>query len=177
MRLREVASIWFNWICKGGEIYQYFFFSISSRFVFYTVLHMVCYGGPEVMPHLWIGCRVWRIGLRAPHMWRRSDPRWAELSWAEQDTHTDTTGGLCVHMMKSVLCSLLSCASLLLSDVLATYHLSVGDPQLISTQSFAQSRNNGRPPLRTLNPASKSLQLVSNILCLIFLKDSFSGTL
>ncbi|XP_078029998.1 matrilin-3a isoform X2 [Epinephelus lanceolatus] len=56
-------------------------------------------------------------------------------------------------MMKSVLCSLLSCASLLLSDVLATYHLSVGDPQLISAQSFAQSRNNGRPPLRTLNPA------------------------
>ncbi|XP_049914859.1 matrilin-3a isoform X2 [Epinephelus moara] len=56
-------------------------------------------------------------------------------------------------MMKSVLCSLLSCASLLLSDVLATYHLSVGDPQLISAQSFAQSRTNGRPPLRTLNPA------------------------
>ncbi|XP_034384335.1 matrilin-3a isoform X1 [Cyclopterus lumpus] len=52
--------------------------------------------------------------------------------------------------MKSFLCSLLS---LLLSDVLATYHLSAGDPQLIAAQSYAQTRNNGRAPFRTLNPA------------------------
>ncbi|TNN45209.1 Matrilin-3 [Liparis tanakae] len=52
--------------------------------------------------------------------------------------------------MKSFLCSLFS---LLLADVLATYHLSAGDPQLIAAQSYAQTRNNGRPPFRTLNPA------------------------
>ncbi|KAL7388397.1 hypothetical protein ABVT39_013031 [Epinephelus coioides] len=75
-------------------------------------------------------------------------------------------------MMKSVLCSLLSCASLLLSDVLATYHLSVGDPQLISAQSFAQSRNNGRPPLRTLNPAKTDSQCRSRPLDLVFIIDS-----
>ena len=57
--------------------------------------------------------------------------------------------------MKCVLWSLLCCASLLMADVLATYHLSAGDAQLIAAQSYAQSRNNGRPPLRTLNPASK----------------------
>ncbi|KAM9339236.1 matrilin-3a [Symphorus nematophorus] len=57
-------------------------------------------------------------------------------------------------MMKSLLWSLLYCASLLLADVQATYHhLSAGDPQLIAAQSFAQTRNNGRPPHRTLNPA------------------------
>ncbi|XP_018550479.1 matrilin-3a [Lates calcarifer] len=56
--------------------------------------------------------------------------------------------------MKSLLWSLLYCASLLLSDVLGTYHhLSAGDPQLIAAQSYAQTRNNGRPPQRTLNPA------------------------
>ncbi|XP_051265445.1 matrilin-3a isoform X5 [Dicentrarchus labrax] len=49
--------------------------------------------------------------------------------------------------------SLLYCASLLLSDAQATYHLSAGDPQLIAAQSYAQTRNNGRPPIRTLNPA------------------------
>ncbi|XP_030260330.1 matrilin-3a isoform X3 [Sparus aurata] len=55
--------------------------------------------------------------------------------------------------MKCVLWSLLCCTSLLLADVLATYHLSAGDAQLIAAQSYAQSRNNGRPPFRTLNPA------------------------
>ncbi|KAK9531429.1 hypothetical protein VZT92_010855 [Zoarces viviparus] len=52
--------------------------------------------------------------------------------------------------MKSFLWSLLS---LLLSDVLATYHISAGDPQLIAAQSYAQTRNNGRPPFRTLDPS------------------------
>ncbi|KAF3702953.1 Matrilin-3 Precursor [Channa argus] len=55
--------------------------------------------------------------------------------------------------MKSLLLSLLYCASLLLSDALATYQLSAEDPQMIAAQSYAQSRNNGRPPLRTLNPS------------------------
>nr|XP_043904552.1 matrilin-3a isoform X2 [Solea senegalensis] len=56
--------------------------------------------------------------------------------------------------MKTSLWSLLCCSSLLLADVLATYHLTSGDPQqLIAAQSFAQSRDNGRPPFRTLNPA------------------------
>ncbi|XP_051816772.1 matrilin-3a isoform X2 [Acanthochromis polyacanthus] len=51
--------------------------------------------------------------------------------------------------MKSALWSLLLCAALLRSGVQATYPLSAGDPQLIA----AQSRNNGRPPPRTLNLA------------------------
>ncbi|XP_041661816.1 matrilin-3a isoform X3 [Cheilinus undulatus] len=55
--------------------------------------------------------------------------------------------------MKSFLWSLLYCGSLLLSDVRATYHLSAGDPHLLAAQSHAQSRHNGRPPHRTLNPA------------------------
>ncbi|CAB1445161.1 unnamed protein product [Pleuronectes platessa] len=55
--------------------------------------------------------------------------------------------------MKSSLWSLLFCTSLLLSDVLATYHLSAVDPQVVAAQSYAQTRNNGRPPTRTLNPA------------------------
>lgn len=46
-------------------------------------------------------------------------------------------------------------AALLAADVRATYHLSPGDPRLVAAQSYAQTRNNGRPPLRTLNPASK----------------------
>ncbi|KAM6906795.1 transmembrane matrix receptor MUP-4-like [Lycodopsis pacificus] len=52
--------------------------------------------------------------------------------------------------MKSFLWSLLS---LLLSDVLATYHISAEDPRLIAAQSYAQTRNNGRPPFRTLDPS------------------------
>ncbi|XP_060907877.1 matrilin-3a isoform X6 [Labrus mixtus] len=56
-------------------------------------------------------------------------------------------------MMKSFLWSLLYCGSLLLSDVRATYHLSAGDPHLLAAQSHAQSRLNGRPPFRTINPA------------------------
>ncbi|XP_074472371.1 matrilin-3a isoform X1 [Sebastes fasciatus] len=59
--------------------------------------------------------------------------------------------------MKSVLWSVLSCVSLLLADVLATYHhLSETAPQLLAAQSFAQTRTNGRPPFRTLNPAIHS---------------------
>uniref|UniRef100_A0A8C3ATZ3 Matrilin 3a n=1 Tax=Cyclopterus lumpus TaxID=8103 RepID=A0A8C3ATZ3_CYCLU len=71
--------------------------------------------------------------------------------------------------MKSFLCSLLS---LLLSDVLATYHLSAGDPQLIAAQSYAQTRNNGRAPFRTLNPAKMDSQCRSRPLDLVFIIDS-----
>ncbi|XP_044025908.1 matrilin-3a isoform X5 [Siniperca chuatsi] len=74
--------------------------------------------------------------------------------------------------MKSLLLSLLYCASLLLSDVLATYHLSAGDPQLIAAQSYAQTRNNGRPPIRTLNPAKTDSQCRSRPLDLVFIIDS-----
>ncbi|CAF90336.1 unnamed protein product, partial [Tetraodon nigroviridis] len=41
----------------------------------------------------------------------------------------------------------------LLADVRATYHLSPVDPQRVAAQSYAQTRNNARPPPRTLNPA------------------------
>lgn len=60
-------------------------------------------------------------------------------------------------MVKCLLRSLLLyCSALLLPAPLrATYHLGAGDPQLIAAQSYAQTRNNGRPPIRTLNPASK----------------------
>lgn len=54
---------------------------------------------------------------------------------------------------------LLVAAAALLSGVRATFHLSPGEPQLGAAQSHAQShaqsRNNARPPIRTLNPASK----------------------
>ncbi|XP_023134942.3 matrilin-3a isoform X1 [Amphiprion ocellaris] len=65
------------------------------------------------------------------------------------DRQTDRHGD----RMKSALWSLLLCAALLRSGVQATFPLSAGDPQLIAAQSYAQSRNNGRPPLRTLNLA------------------------
>ncbi|XP_030260329.1 matrilin-3a isoform X2 [Sparus aurata] len=74
--------------------------------------------------------------------------------------------------MKCVLWSLLCCTSLLLADVLATYHLSAGDAQLIAAQSYAQSRNNGRPPFRTLNPAKTDSQCRSRPLDLVFIIDS-----
>ncbi|XP_047430204.1 matrilin-3a isoform X1 [Mugil cephalus] len=78
--------------------------------------------------------------------------------------------------MKSSFCSLLCSAALLLSDVLATYHqhhhLSPGDPRLIAAQSYAQTRNNGRPPTRTLNPAKTDSQCRSRPLDLVFIIDS-----
>ncbi|XP_035764386.1 matrilin-3a isoform X3 [Neolamprologus brichardi] len=55
-------------------------------------------------------------------------------------------------MMKAFHWILLYCAAPLLSDVQGTYHLMAGDPELMAAQSYAQTRNNGRPPLRTLNP-------------------------
>ncbi|XP_076730067.1 matrilin-3a isoform X1 [Maylandia zebra] len=55
--------------------------------------------------------------------------------------------------MKAFHWILLYCAAPLLSDVQGTYHLMAGDPELMAAQSYAQTRNNGHPPLRTLNPA------------------------
>ncbi|XP_034756257.1 matrilin-3a isoform X5 [Etheostoma cragini] len=75
-------------------------------------------------------------------------------------------------MMKSSLWSLLLCASLLLSDVLATYQLNAWDHQLIAAQSYAQTRNNGRPPSRTLDPAKTDSQCRSRTLDLVFIIDS-----
>ncbi|XP_061602901.1 matrilin-3a isoform X2 [Cololabis saira] len=55
--------------------------------------------------------------------------------------------------MKMELCSLLTCAVLMLADaVQATYHLRAGDPRLVPAQSYAQTRHNGQPPHRTLSP-------------------------
>ncbi|XP_068198379.1 matrilin-3a isoform X1 [Antennarius striatus] len=57
--------------------------------------------------------------------------------------------------MKPSVGSLMSGAALLLllSGVRATFHLHGGDPHLMAAQSHAQTRHNGRPPARTLNPA------------------------
>uniref|UniRef100_A0A673BUH0 Matrilin 3a n=1 Tax=Sphaeramia orbicularis TaxID=375764 RepID=A0A673BUH0_9TELE len=78
--------------------------------------------------------------------------------------------------MKPSLWSLLTCASLLLAHVRATYpphhHQGAGDPQLIAAQSYAQTRNNGRPPIRTLNPAKTDSQCRSRPLDLVFIIDS-----
>lgn len=79
----------------------------------------------------------------APHMWLQGR---GPLLRPER-TRSDT--------MRCLLRSLLCCAALLLSGVRATYHPGAGEPQLIAAQSYAQTRNNGRPPMRTLNPASK----------------------
>ncbi|XP_013871152.1 matrilin-3a isoform X1 [Austrofundulus limnaeus] len=54
--------------------------------------------------------------------------------------------------MKRFLQSLVFSALLLCDVTRATYLLGAGDPHLISAQSYAQTRHNGRPPLRTLNP-------------------------
>lgn len=79
------------------------------------------------------------------HMWRRWDPRGS------------SEGPLRAGEMLRKL--LLVAAVALLSGARATFHLSPGDPQLGAAhshaQSHAQSRNNARPPIRTLNPASK----------------------
>ncbi|XP_063352176.1 matrilin-3a [Pelmatolapia mariae] len=74
--------------------------------------------------------------------------------------------------MKAFHWILLYCAAPLLSDVQATYHLMAGDPELMAAQSYAQTRNNVRPPLRTLNPAKTDSQCRSRSLDLVFIIDS-----
>ncbi|KAM8832529.1 matrilin-3a isoform 1-T2 [Spinachia spinachia] len=74
---------------------------------------------------------------------------WSTAGTCEQTPGGPPGGRRMPIRMKPFLWSILS---LLLSDVLATYPFSAGDPQLIAAQSYAQSRNNGRPPFRTLNP-------------------------
>lgn len=123
------------------------------RWVSFTGLHTVS------MSHLWIGRTVWRGGLRPLICGGAEQEDPVRRRQRGQSRQTD-------RMMKSFLCSLLCCASLLLSDVRATYRISAGEPQpshaqshaLSHAQSHAQTRNNGRPPIRTLNPASKSLK-------------------
>ncbi|KAJ0026591.1 hypothetical protein NQD34_017591, partial [Periophthalmus magnuspinnatus] len=56
--------------------------------------------------------------------------------------------------MTRVLVGLVYSACLLFWDVVATYtHVGALEPHAIAAQSYAQSRHNGRPPARTLNPA------------------------
>ncbi|XP_005731114.1 matrilin-3a [Pundamilia nyererei] len=74
--------------------------------------------------------------------------------------------------MKAFHWILLYCAAPLLSDVQGTYHLMAGDPELMAAQSYAQTRNNGHPPLRTLNPAKTDSQCRSRSLDLVFIIDS-----
>uniref|UniRef100_A0A665WAR5 Matrilin 3a n=1 Tax=Echeneis naucrates TaxID=173247 RepID=A0A665WAR5_ECHNA len=75
--------------------------------------------------------------------------------------------------MTSLPWSLLCCTVfLLLSEVFGTYHPGVRDPQLIAAQSYAQTRNNGRPPVRTLNPSKTDSQCRSRPLDLVFIIDS-----
>lgn len=77
--------------------------------------------------------------------------------WSSQSIQRGQTteGALHTERMKAFHWILLYCAAPLLSDVQGTYHLMRGDPELMAAQSYAQTRNNGHPPLRTLNPASK----------------------
>ncbi|KAM9703284.1 matrilin-3a isoform 4-T4 [Menidia menidia] len=75
--------------------------------------------------------------------------------------------------MKPFLWSLLFSAALLLSDVVqATYNVRPGDAQLMAAQSYAQIRHNGRPPIRTLNPAKTDSECRSRPLDLVFIIDS-----
>ncbi|XP_077409548.1 matrilin-3a [Vanacampus margaritifer] len=68
-------------------------------------------------------------------------------------------------MMKYWLWGLVCGTPFMLGDVLATYQL--------NGQSFAQTRNKGRPPTRTLNPAkSPESQCTSRLLDLVFIIDS-----
>lgn len=53
--------------------------------------------------------------------------------------------------MKSLFGSLVYCLFLFVSDVYGTYRLNGFDPQQVTAQSYAQRRNNARPPLRTLD--------------------------
>ncbi|XP_013871153.1 matrilin-3a isoform X2 [Austrofundulus limnaeus] len=74
--------------------------------------------------------------------------------------------------MKRFLQSLVFSALLLCDVTRATYLLGAGDPHLISAQSYAQTRHNGRPPLRTLNPTQTDTQCRSRTLDLVFIIDS-----
>uniref|UniRef100_A0A8C6TID4 Matrilin 3a n=1 Tax=Neogobius melanostomus TaxID=47308 RepID=A0A8C6TID4_9GOBI len=75
--------------------------------------------------------------------------------------------------MKRMLVSLVYSACLLLWDVLATYtHMGALDPHAIAAQSYAQSRHNARPPLRTLNPTKTDSECRSRPLDLVFIIDS-----
>uniref|UniRef100_A0A3Q2C9G3 Matrilin 3a n=1 Tax=Cyprinodon variegatus TaxID=28743 RepID=A0A3Q2C9G3_CYPVA len=75
--------------------------------------------------------------------------------------------------MNPFMWSLLYFVLLLFSEVAhATYHLRAGDPQLITAQSYAQTRQNGQPMFRTLNPAKTDSPCRSRPLDLVFIIDS-----
>lgn len=96
----------------------------------------------------------------APHMWTRSDP-------------LGPPGGPL--RAGKMLWELL--LFVLLADVRATYHLSPVDPQRVAAQSYAQTRNNARPPPRTLNPASKVPRPASSHSCFTITFDCLFGDL
>uniref|UniRef100_A0A3B3ZD81 VWFA domain-containing protein n=1 Tax=Periophthalmus magnuspinnatus TaxID=409849 RepID=A0A3B3ZD81_9GOBI len=75
--------------------------------------------------------------------------------------------------MTRVLVGLVYSACLLFWDVVATYtHVGALEPHAIAAQSYAQSRHNGRPPARTLNPAKTDSECRSRPLDLVFIIDS-----
>lgn len=102
---------------------------------------VVSRGAPRSAPSSGLDGAFDASGPDRPHMWTRSDAR-------------GSSGGplRAGEMLRKLL---LLAAAALLPGARATFHLSRGDPQLVAAQSYAQSRNNARPPVRTLNPASK----------------------
>ncbi|XP_055005586.1 matrilin-3a isoform X2 [Boleophthalmus pectinirostris] len=75
--------------------------------------------------------------------------------------------------MQRVLVGLVYSACLLLWNVVATYtHAGALESHAIVAQSYAQSRHNGRPPARTLNPAKTDSECRSRPLDLVFIIDS-----
>lgn len=98
-----------------------------------------CCGGCAVRSHLtdWTA-RLTRRVLDALLMWTRSGP-------LESSAELLRAGNMLWKLLLLVL----------LAEVRATYNLNPVDPQVVAAQSYAQTRNNARPPLRTLNPASK----------------------
>lgn len=131
---------------RGGDILQ----QLRNASILHLTPSCTLPEGQHVPPLDWaetLTCWTPHIDCETPTELSRTLTDREESGTGQQRTlHIDT--------MKSLLCSLLYSASLLMSDVLATYQLNAGDPHLISAQSYAQSRNNGRPPTRTLNPAS-----------------------
>ncbi|XP_013999434.1 matrilin-3a isoform X8 [Salmo salar] len=74
--------------------------------------------------------------------------------------------------MKSLFGSLVYCLFLFVSDVYGTYRLNGFDPQQVTAQSYAQRRNNARPPLRTLDLSVTDNSCRSRPLDLVFIIDS-----
>lgn len=112
-----------------------------------------------ILQALWIGWAVWHVPLQIFSYVEVGDLLQSGAGYSRnpdpEKTHTDLAL-LNDLKMKPFPCSFLFCVSLLFSDVAhATYHLKAGDHQLKTAQSYAQTRHNAQPVLRTLNIASK----------------------